>query len=213
MRDRTTVIFLIGVGVLVLFIILGIITKRQGQKVKLAEESDLFFTDFNPQTDIKNGRIVLLTFGLPMFEFNREERENNITKKYGFKYANQGCIVDSLSTIAADKYNDYVINYLKSRNGIDWYEKYQKELKLLDDSIEGEMMADVIQRDSTVQEAIKMVDSVSNHKKHLIFLPEVIDTTTELKLYRVKVIVDNGIALTHLSFTIRFGTWEIIQEK
>lgn len=82
---------------------------------------------FDAEKDIQHGDIHLISYGFPLTapdEFNAKKKVDSIEKKLGFYWKNYGCIVDSESNALAQQYNDKIIEYLKNRNGIDWFIKY-----------------------------------------------------------------------------------------
>ncbi|MDX2171642.1 MAG: hypothetical protein SFY56_00885 [Bacteroidota bacterium] len=89
--------------------------------------------------DIKKGNFFILTHGFPDFAFLIYQKP--FVDKFGFKYKDMGCSGDfeGMDSI----YNYQVVEYLTSRNGKNWYQKflnskdsiYEIYLKLDNDSL------------------------------------------------------------------------------
>ncbi|WP_335975361.1 hypothetical protein [Gaetbulibacter jejuensis] len=56
---------------------------------------------------------------------------NAVSKKYGFKVVNFGCIVNQLEQNGIEIYNSQMDNYLDEKNGIGWKSDYKKEIDSL----------------------------------------------------------------------------------
>lgn len=82
------------------------------------------------KTDIKNGKIRIITYGLEVepISNNSIRQIDSLKKHYGFYYDNQGCIIDSISSEAANEYNQVIFDYLSQKNGKNWYENYQRQV-------------------------------------------------------------------------------------
>jgi len=80
------------------------------------------YNHFTAKRDIKDGRIQLVTYGLPVDNWVEIK---NITKKYGFEYVTMGCIVNNMGH---EKYNDVMIEYLNKTNGKGWRNRMDKEI-------------------------------------------------------------------------------------
>jgi len=74
------------------------------------------------QRDIGNGIIQIYLVGWPMYS----KEEADLAKSYGFKIGADGCF-----PMDDSRYNQFVINYLKKRNGDYWYDKFLEEWKNL----------------------------------------------------------------------------------
>ena len=78
--------------------------------------------------DIMNGNPKIITVGLPIFTDNEL---NRITKKYGFKNVNFGCIVTQSQLNGIDSYNAEIETYLERKNGENWRIHYDQEIDSL----------------------------------------------------------------------------------
>lgn len=78
--------------------------------------------------DILNEDLKIVTVGLPFFS-NKEL--NGITKKYGFKNVNFGCIVTQHELNGINSYNSEMKRHLDKKNGLNWQQKYKKEIDSL----------------------------------------------------------------------------------
>lgn len=83
---------------------------------------------FTAKIDIMNNNPKMVTIGLPIFS-NTEL--NVITKKYGFKNVNFGCMVNQCELKGIDSYNAEIEKYLEKKNGVNWRTKYKKEIDSL----------------------------------------------------------------------------------
>ena len=80
---------------------------------------------FTAKRDIRNGKIQLVSFGLPLPELIQEAE---IRKKYGFSRSNVGCVVTTDFIRGISIYDDIVESYLNKRNGHDWRLRYEREI-------------------------------------------------------------------------------------
>jgi hypothetical protein len=92
---------------------------------------------FTAKRDIRNGKIQLVSYGLPSPELIQEA---DIRKKYGFSRSNAGCIATTDLIQGISMYNNIVQNYLNKRNGHDWRLRYEREI----DSVSKNGMGKVI---------------------------------------------------------------------
>ncbi|MFT6865918.1 MAG: hypothetical protein ACJA08_000744 [Cyclobacteriaceae bacterium] len=87
------------------------------------------FTDINyfkARSDISNGKIQILTYGLPYLP---DSLVNLVASKYGFQYKIvAGCEVHPRLINQVDSYNSAVESYLDKLNGYGWLDKFTKEL-------------------------------------------------------------------------------------
>ena len=88
--------------------------------------------------DIKKNKVKILIAGLtvkkesstPKYLVKRfEESMKKLSEKYGFEYKNVGCTFP-----CSGEYNKIITEYLEKRNGKDWEEKYDEEVKKLKES-------------------------------------------------------------------------------
>ncbi|WP_159019276.1 hypothetical protein [Algibacter sp. L3A6] len=56
---------------------------------------------------------------------------NKVSKKYGFKIVNFGCIISQSEQNGIEIYNSQINNYLDKLNGIGWKAEYKKEIDSL----------------------------------------------------------------------------------
>jgi len=95
--------------------------------------------EFDADGDIASGKINLISYGLELrmpphlSKFDRQL--DSLQNIYGFDYENRGCVVDSVSLIKMKEYNAKVITHLAKLNGVNWYEKYQRQADSLYNSI------------------------------------------------------------------------------
>ena len=85
--------------------------------------------EFDADTDIKNGKVYLIGYGLkfpqPSGVPDISKQMDSLNSKYGVVYFNDGCS-PPIDTVALYKYNNKVIEYLSIRNGKGWFAKYKK---------------------------------------------------------------------------------------
>jgi len=82
--------------------------------------------------DIKNDNVTFeYNGGLGIILDNQKmlDKINNIHKKYGVKYKNIGCIINSVDDEARQKYDETVKLYLDKRNGRNWESKMNAEIE------------------------------------------------------------------------------------
>ena len=54
---------------------------------------------------------------------------------YGFEFENRGCVADSILIGKAKKYNERVIEHLNKCNGNKWFDKHQRQVDSLIESV------------------------------------------------------------------------------
>lgn len=84
---------------------------------------------FAAKRDIKNNKIQILKTGLTLPEPNvdwnkKQDAENKIAERFGYKFISLGCSV----TNGTDIYNDVMEDYLKKVNGKNWRTKEQQSV-------------------------------------------------------------------------------------
>jgi hypothetical protein len=84
---------------------------------------------FTAKRDIKNNKIQILKTGLTLPEPNvdwnkKQDAENKIAARFGYKFMSLGCTV----TNGIDIYNDVMEDYLEKVNGKNWRTKEQQTL-------------------------------------------------------------------------------------
>lgn len=91
-----------------------------------------FFTPFNSWTakdDIEHGKIQIVEIGeLPLFA----KEKNGLANKYGFNFHYYGCDVSASIIHGTKYYNEEMISFLESKNGIGWWTKFQSQLDSID---------------------------------------------------------------------------------
>jgi len=88
--------------------------------------------DFDAETDIKNGKVQLITYGFPLTPpllMDAAKKVDSLNVMYGFSWDNRGC--SPSDTAATREYNSKVIEYLSIRNGQGWWDKYNKTVDSL----------------------------------------------------------------------------------
>ncbi len=68
---------------------------------------------FDSDTDIKNGKIHLITYGLSLpshAQLKVSKQIDSLEASYGFEWENRGCITDSLSDLKAGEYNKKILS-------------------------------------------------------------------------------------------------------
>ena len=80
---------------------------------------------FTAKRDIRNGKIQLVSYGLPLGELVQEA---DIRKRYGFSISNVGCVVTTDLIRGITIYDNIVESYLSKRNGHDWRLKYEQQI-------------------------------------------------------------------------------------
>jgi hypothetical protein len=83
--------------------------------------------DFDAETDIKNGKVQLISFGLPLLPpdlLSAGKKVDSLNVLYGFSWDNRGC--SPFDTAETREYNNTVIEYLSKRNGKGWWKKYNR---------------------------------------------------------------------------------------
>lgn len=195
MKITKRLIIVLGISIMLLLIMIFVWNKNQSE---LKNDSGINFSE-----DISTGNIRLLTFGLPDFEL--QPKYDSLANTFGFKIDNLGCMATEEDIAFADNYNLKVIDYLTPRNGKDWYEKYQKEITVIE-LVQGLPFAEnLVRKALEVEERAHLVDSLSNSKRHLSFVTIIQDTANEL--YWVKVFEDNGVSLTtHFIYQVEIKT-------
>lgn len=90
-----------------------------------------FFYRFNIITakcDIANNNLYYVHVGdLIVYPIEM----NKVSKKYGFKNISYGCTVSEFELNGIEDYNDELIEFLNIKNGLDWKNKYNKDLDSL----------------------------------------------------------------------------------
>ena len=84
--------------------------------------------------DIKNDKVTYKYAGgltIPECEQNIENKIDSINKKYGVTYFNTGCVIIEQEIKAQEKYAEIVKPYLEKRNGKNWEQKMEKEIKII----------------------------------------------------------------------------------
>ncbi|MFC4162522.1 hypothetical protein ACFOWU_02560 [Epilithonimonas zeae] len=96
------------------------ISKREKEYIIKAEQ------------DIKSDNVIFeYSGGLGIILDNQKmlDKINDIHKKYGVKYKNIGCIINSVDDEARQKYDETVKLYLDKRNGRNWESKMNAEIE------------------------------------------------------------------------------------
>jgi len=119
MRNKIVIL----VSVFILIISASIILWR---KYGISSE----YNYFSAKSDIKNGKVRFISYGLPQITSKDAEIEM-VRKKYGFTGSNMGCVASDEDFRTAEIYNNVVEEYLIKRNGKDWRIKFQKEVDSL----------------------------------------------------------------------------------
>lgn len=82
--------------------------------------------------DIRNDNVIYkYAGGFAIAECNQniENKIDSINKKYGIKYNDTGCIIMNNHIKAEEKYAEVVKPYLEKRNGKNWEQKMENEIK------------------------------------------------------------------------------------
>ncbi|MGB3607171.1 hypothetical protein [Psychroserpens sp.] len=87
-----------------------------------------FFNRFNyltAKSDIENNSPHKILVGELMISPIEMDK---VSRKYGFKNVGFGCVVSGTELNGIEIYNAEIDKYLTKKNGIDWKDKYQKEI-------------------------------------------------------------------------------------
>lgn len=90
-----------------------------------------FFSGYNyltAKSDISNNNPQIVFVGESMLT---PSDINNVSKKYGFKVVNIGCLISQSEQNGIKIYNSQMENYLDEQNGIGWEFEYKKEIDSL----------------------------------------------------------------------------------
>lgn len=88
----------------------------------LQKEDEIVLTKKQAISDIKKGRVNILTFGLG----GQSPEEIKLCRKYGFRQIAAGCVVGY--TPDEKEYDDLANQFLNKRNGIGWRASFYREL-------------------------------------------------------------------------------------
>lgn len=125
------ILILINSIVLVFFIYEGINSYKINRNEYLKIEQEYIK---QAQQDIQNDNVTYKYsggFSIPECNQNIENKIDSITKIYGVKYVNTGCIIMNQYIKAEEKYTELVKPYLEKRNGKDWEEKMKSEINIV----------------------------------------------------------------------------------
>jgi hypothetical protein len=95
----------------------------------LTDEWDCYKYVDSAKNDIQDHKAKILLAGLLILTEETkipDEKIREITKKYGFEYKDVGCTFTCSSL-----YNEIIMEYLIERNGKDWEEKFNEEIRML----------------------------------------------------------------------------------
>ncbi|MEY8867919.1 hypothetical protein AB9K24_00330 [Meridianimaribacter flavus] len=90
-----------------------------------------FFNRYNyltAKSDISNNNPQIVFIGESMLT---SSDINKVSKKYGFKVVNFGCLISQSEQNGIENYNSQMDNYLDELNGIGWESEYKKEIDSL----------------------------------------------------------------------------------
>ncbi|MFD2890449.1 hypothetical protein ACFS5J_00260 [Flavobacterium chuncheonense] len=90
-----------------------------------------FFTRFNYLTaknDIAKNKLQIVFVGESMLSI---EDINKVSKKYGFKVINYGCIINRVEQNGIEIYNSKMDDYLGKLNSTNWKKNYEREIDSL----------------------------------------------------------------------------------
>lgn len=172
-----------------------------------------FFTTFNYWTaeqDLKNGKIQIIEVGeMPL---NMEQKQN-LARSYGFNFYLFGCNVPKDEIKGIEYYNKKMIDHLEAKYGIGWWAKFQSQLDSIDSSNSTDLVLDkivgLVAEQQIVKEKVRLIDSLSENKRSLSFIPTLLDSLQNR--YLVKVTEDNGVNLvTYYNFLVDGNTMTIL---
>lgn len=80
----------------------------------------------------KDKILYIYTWGMPTFLSNREDSCRSILlEKYGFQYLRKaGCVVYRNQLRKWKRHNNRVVGKLCKRNGLDWENRFEEEMKI-----------------------------------------------------------------------------------
>jgi hypothetical protein len=81
-------------------------------------DSYLGYTAENARADLDSGQVRIFLVGWPIYSVEQAE----LARRYGFEVGATGCF-----PVRTDRYNKVVIDFLKKKNGEDWYEEFLKQ--------------------------------------------------------------------------------------
>lgn len=171
------------------------------------------FTPYNSWTanqDIKNGHIQVIAIGYPFKPLNRQY----LARQYDFQYNYIGCNVTNELLNGSRRYNEVVDTYLTNKFGINFWHLFQRQLDSInsatsksDEHIED--MINLVSNQSLVQRKVNLIDSLSKHERHIVFIPVLYNPFQ--KIYLIKVCEDNGSSLvTYFNFLVRADSMKIL---
>ncbi len=90
------------------------------KKVDNKSAPPIDMADFDAQPDIIKNDIHLIRYGLllPLPSLD------SLTKHYGFRFQDRGCLTSDTTDKLAEIYNNQIIEFLSKRNGKDWYKRF-----------------------------------------------------------------------------------------
>ncbi|MDE3184985.1 MAG: hypothetical protein KGM16_16355 [Bacteroidota bacterium] len=174
------------------------------------------FTPYNFWTarqDIKKGKIQIAEVGeLPL---NYGEKQS-LANSYGFKFYYFGCTVTKDIINGTKYYNQTMVEHLEKKYGHGWWTKFQTQLDNIDNSkrldLTVEKVTDLVSDLKIVKDEIKLVDSLSKGKRHILLLPFLNDTAKNI--YLVKVAEDNGTNyVSYFNFLVDGNLMKILNES
>lgn len=125
-----------------------------------------FFSRYNyltAKSDIAGNNPQILFIGESMLT---SSDINAVSKKYGFRVVNFGCIVNRTEQNGIKIYNSQMDNYLDEKNGIGWESKYKKEIDSLMKLTNIPKTAFWIEKEKSGNWF--NIDWIHNHKNHAI---------------------------------------------
>jgi len=174
------------------------------------------FTQYNFWTakqDIKKGKFQIAELGeIPL----NSRQKQKLANSYGFNFYYFGCAVTKDILNGTKYYNQTMVEHLEKKYGHGWWTKFQNQLDSIDNSkrldITADKVSDLVSNLKIVKDEIRLVDSLSKGKRHILLLPFLNDTAKNI--YLVKVAEDNGTNyVTYFNFLVDGNLIKILNEN
>ena len=81
---------------------------------------------FKAKNDIKNGKVQILTYGLPVIA---DSVLNSVAMDYGFEFNRiADCVITKRFVNQIKSYNAAVVDHLEEKHGADWYAEFEMKM-------------------------------------------------------------------------------------